>query len=310
VETVDEAKWKAAELKVGAVVTAAAALDTKRTAETTQFDELEGHGKLMVSGAQEQVLWAELYSAINQCLPREDLVEAEEAAAEQPDAARVMQRKELHIDSIEPQYVPDLAVWYAAAQTQEIYDPEQTTSPAPAPDEATGAEGTVTDGPSGGGWVIQISGYHYHNNQDARATEKGAYYVFEQLVKQLRRNEITLTNIEGEEETIPIGDLGIGYPMLLNPTTIIEVKVDDPNVGAESTGRSEGRMGMGAGMMEGVGGGRTPTGGGEKESEGLILRKFSFVIQLCWQPVTPAKRAEKKKADQEVQDLKKAENEV
>ncbi|NQT40184.1 MAG: type IV pilus assembly protein PilM, partial [Planctomycetes bacterium] len=38
VETVDEAKWKAAELKVGAVVTAAATLDTKRTAETTQFD--------------------------------------------------------------------------------------------------------------------------------------------------------------------------------------------------------------------------------------------------------------------------------
>ncbi len=74
-------------------------------------------------------------------------------------------------------------------------------------------------GPKGPGWIVRISGYHYHN---ADRTNQGAQYVRNTLIKKLRDGEVKLPSRDGGEETVKLKDLGITYPVLINPSKVYE----------------------------------------------------------------------------------------
>ena len=112
-------------------------------------------------------------------------------------------RNEIHVDSLDMEYVPDLAVWFTGVerdwyQTLAAAGPRDV--PAAVPAEAAGtsdaeqpgeapvadepAEPAAATGPTGPGWVVQIVGHHFHN-EDRHRPREGEQFVRETLVRSL-----------------------------------------------------------------------------------------------------------------------------
>ena len=91
--------------------------------------------------------------------------------------------------------------------------PRPCAAPAVNPAAANPAD-AASAGPKGPGWIVRISGYHYHN---ADRTNYGAEFVRNTLIKQLRDGEVTLPTRGGGEEKVKLKDLGITCPVLVNP---------------------------------------------------------------------------------------------
>ena len=159
-------------------------------------------------------------------------------------------------------------------------------------------------------WIIQLEGYHYHNGEQAD-TNQGAQYVRNTLVRNLQEREIYLPtgnkkdNEEGKQkmELVTMKELGISYPVLINPGGIYEVQEIDRDadtdevaaIGARPAGR--GGMEMEGGIVgPGVGAARM---GGTQNAKMIKLRRFDFKVQFCWHPTPPTVRHEKKKKQEE-----------
>ena len=209
-------------------------------------------------------------------------------------------REEIIIDSLDMEFFPDLSPWFAgvqgdwrltlaAAQADEAGRPNSETSAAPpaegdaadpAADSAAvaegdpAAEGAGGGGPSGPGWVVEISGHHFHNER-RHSPREGAQFVRTTLVRGLLGHGDPVTTTAGprQGEQLQVKDLGISFPVIVAEEPIKRVAIDG---------------GMEGGGMEGGGfggrGGRSPETG---EPEPVELRQYSFVLQFVWQPTVP-----------------------
>ncbi len=171
-------------------------------------------------------------------------------------------------------------------------------------------------------WIIQLEGYHYHNGEKA-SVDQGAQYVRDTLIRNLQEMEVYLptgNKEDGEEgkqktELVTMQELGISYPVLINPGGIIEVQVVDRDAEADASegaaagarprgaGMGGGEMGMGGPGMGGAGMGGPGMGGagmgGMQNRKMIKLRRFDFKVQFCWHPTPPTVRHEKKKKQEE-----------
>jgi hypothetical protein len=112
------------------------------------------------------------------------------------------------------------------------------------PDEITG--------PSGPGWVIELAGYHFYNDDPMTS---GGQHVRDTLLKNLREQTIELpTSPGGPKEEFTMEELGIGYGIVA-----IETRIDNnhrvPNPYYEPPAAGPG------GMAPGVGPGLGPDSG-------------------------------------------------
>lgn len=156
-------------------------------------------------------------------------------------------------------------------------------------------------GPTGPGYVIRLTGYHYHNSETAQINQ-GAEYVRNTLIKNLETGPFFVNG-----EWLTPKELGIGFPCLINPGKIKVVRVTDPNVRPSTLAPGAGTMGP-TGIPTGslIPGGSTGTLGtgapgtpGTMTIPGVIeLRRFDFVVEFVWQPKT---ESERKKAREEAQ---------
>ena len=186
-----------------------------------------------------------------------------------------------------------------------------TPSPGPTPAATPGSTpgGTTpgaSQGPTGPGWIVQVTGYHDHNPKNPNLPQ-GAVYVEDTLIANLERTKILLPtgnkkkNAKGDEtdedelDFVSMKELGITCPVLIDPPSVHEEEIQDWSVPAAAG--PAGPPGMAArGIM-----GQGPRGPGDKaenEVKTVKVRRFHFVVQFCWQPVLPSERA-KKKADKE-----------
>ena len=216
---------------------------------------------------------------------------------------------ELHVDSLDCQYFEDLSTWFEpieedwrstiAAAELGILDKEESSEAEPS--EADSAEEstpeTSVDGnesmdtiadefdeemepesPSGAGWVIQIIGHHFHN-EDYHAPFEGRTYLRTTLIESLlgERGEIVTVSAGpmAGEKVLP-KEIGIGFPAIIESNPIEDFWV---STAVDSIG--DGGMGMGPS--------RSPTRGvgGESLEDGMELKKYRFVIQFVWKPKTP-----------------------
>ena len=162
---------------------------------------------------------------------------------------------ELHIESFDCQFFEDLSTWFepieedwrstiAAAEFDSDDEEEQASTPDPSdedeaeqPNSETGSEsnGGMDDvayepeeeenepqSPTGKGWVIQIVGHHFHN-EDYHAPFEGRTYLRTTFIESLlgERGEI-VTVAAGPmagEKVLP-KDIGIGFPAIIESNPI------------------------------------------------------------------------------------------
>jgi len=185
-------------------------------------------------------------------------------------------RNELHIESLDMQYFPDLATWFAAAkrqweETHSVGGTAATPPPASAP-PAEGAEPPPAEaapaqvGPKGPGWVVQITGHHFHN-EDRHKPEEGEQFLRSSLVQALLGNgdEVLVSAGPWGGRRVPVTELGIGYPIIMESPKVQKVQIQRAKPTATATG-----------------GPAAPA-----DAETIELKRYDFTLQFAWQPTTP-----------------------
>ena len=221
-------------------------------------------------------------------------------------------RREIHVFSLDMQYFPDLSVWFqgvkdeweqtkraaglnaepAATEPGDLASPEEDNG---LPQDAAAEQAPVDpglgleddggspqpDGPSGPGWVVQLVGYHYHN-EDRHKPLEGEQFVREEFLNKMLDEETRLpvsagplvadAEVAGQPATVSVAELGIGYPVIVERTPVRTVRV--------STARAaEGDSG---GLP-----GRAPADLDEEQEQSIELRRYAFTLQFTWQPTVP-----------------------
>ncbi len=251
-----------------------------------QLRDTESWQRYLIEAHDRRFQALDLMRTIQALLPRD----AEGVTVENP-----ADREEIILDSLDMEFFPDLATWFAGVQgdwqlTQAAAGGDDAggaaTGPAgetpageaggdpaavdPAAVPVDGAE-PVAGGPVGPGWVVEITGHHFHNER-RHSPREGAQFVRQTLIRGLLglNEEATLATAAGpaQGKDLSVKDLGIGFPVIVDEEPIKPVAIDG---GAEGGG-FEGRPRPGS-----------PTG----LDEPVTLRQYSFVLQFVWQPTVP-----------------------
>ncbi len=241
------------------------------------------HSLLKVQDRRFQTL--DMLRAVESLLPQDEAGEVPENPAD---------RREIHVESIDCQYFPDLATWFAGVKKQwHETHPVSPAAAAPA-DAAAAPEGeapppaadapaepaaegqpaaAAVDGPKGPGWVIQIVGHHYHN-EDRHKPDEGEQFVRSTLVKNLlgEADPVLVSAGPLAGQRVPPADIGIGYPVIVESSPIRPEQV--PRL------RPTGGSGDAAAPGQ-PGGPAVPM---------VELNRYNFTLQFAWQPVVPGKK--------------------
>ncbi|MCY2984542.1 MAG: pilus assembly protein PilM [Planctomycetota bacterium] len=224
-------------------------------------------------GAKKRVMVLELHKAIEASLNRDPTL-ANKTAVELP----YPKRKDFHITRVEQKFETDLTRWFSA-QLLESYKAGVATRRQLL---KAANEGEEVPDPSplvGGGWVVELKGYHYFNGSTG---EEGEAHVLKYLVEFLEKGGVELPDDEGSKQVMmSMTGLGIRLPVVIqsnidgnyrvsNPAHLkrmIELGMAQPMASGSteggtsssaSTSSSKGKggsMGMGMGMgMSGPGG--------------------------------------------------------
>jgi type IV pilus assembly protein PilM len=281
---VDANTWKSAQDQAKSLKTTADNFSTADTTARGKFVESDQTGKHLVGNAEGRIRWLDLLAAINACLPTGEDPKPNIASKDKETALAedIMRRRELHVTNLDTQQVDDPAGWIASVKAKEE-KPAGSDAAAASADNSSAAPGASgTKRPT---WLVQISGYHFHNSRNADRDNQGAQYVRNTLLKALAQNEVKLPAVDGNGgEVVSMADLGISCPVIVNIGNIDDWPISDPN--AESASAA----GAGPGMMGG------PGGDGAAAPKMIPLRRYEFVVQFCWRPTTPLERREIKKA--------------
>ena len=247
-----------------------------------EFEQINNIGEGLVGNVDGRLLWPEMLTALNQCLPSDP-------EGQRPDD--VAQRNEIHITSLDCQWFPELSNWFNSGIGEKIKKAKSAMQGPPAvaavPADAVGdgvagapagapmpdpgmppppAEPEMPDpGPNGSGWVIQLTGYHYHNKDP---NLQPVTFVRKTLIEDLRNEKVTIAVKDGNPSEIPIGELGITHPVIISPIgRPYSAQIPNP----------------------------------EKESRPLSVMKWDFIVQFAWKPTPLSKRIELKRRQQEQQ---------
>ncbi|MFZ5831176.1 MAG: type IV pilus assembly protein PilM [Planctomycetota bacterium] len=291
--TVHERRWQSASEAADSFDGQANQLRADTEAATNSFKDIMQIGDHLVGNIEGRLVWLEMLRVLNECMPHdpEGKVPAEVAA-----------RNELHVTNLEVQHVDDLARWFLAVK--QWYEPTPGVAPPPS---ATGeGEGDSTAdgssngdpaasgdaGPSGPGWVVQLTGFHYHN-ENKPGNFVGAQYVQETLFRNLETEQFHLPAIGkareasegGEMELVSPRELGIKYPVLVNPGDLRPVELYPPGVEADPNLTGGAVAAPLAVPPTAAPGAAVPVVPIQK------VQRFDFVVQFAWQPVRPSQRA-------------------
>jgi type IV pilus assembly protein PilM len=232
-------------------------------------------------------LWPELLSAVAQCMPQDppdlklvaDLPNVPKDKLPETLTALIYQSQRIYIDQFECEYNSNIKDWIAEVKAGEgqstagaaATNAEPTPSPAPT-ESTTPAAASPSSSPDSEGWMIQLSGHHYHNLPANGAI--GAEYVKQTLLKSLQTATVTLPGPDGKPMKVSLKDLGIGDPVLLPGGHPQEDEVPLP-------GFSE-RKGA-------VGDAVPPT---------VTVSRFDFIIQFAWRETPLSVRLQRAKSPQ------------
>jgi len=230
-----------------------------------------------------------------------DMLRAVETLLPSDDPGKVPEnpadRNELHIERVDCQYFPDLATWFAGVKAkwdethpaEEQGEDEEDGAAAPAPPSAeegaptpVAGEGAppaappAVTGPTGPGWVVEMSGYHYHN-EDHHKPEESAQFVRSTIVKGLlgegRKVGVAAGPLAGQ--LVSPADVGIGFPVIVASSPVRPIRISQAGT---TTGGPAGPALPAARSTEATESGKTTD---------FMLKRYDFILQFCWQPTSP-----------------------
>jgi type IV pilus assembly protein PilM len=178
----------------------------------------------------------------------------------------------------------------AAADPNAAVDPNAAADPNSAADpNATGATGEATGGgPTGAGFVIELEGYHFHNEG---FRSRGEAFIRDTLIENLKSLTVTLpVHKDGGTVMVPftMKELGVDYPVVTFASALVTRTIGDS---------TQGGYGGNAIPMP-----TTTADGGAASGipQPITVRECQFRVQFCWKPTPTGKRLEAKaKADKQ-----------
>lgn len=211
-------------------------------------------------------------------------------------------------------------------------------------EESGGGEAAAPSSGDEGGdvWLVAVTGVHYHNGGNLK--RQGGQYVRDTLIKNMLEKKfklpppVVLQEFSDEEiaeaeegapprepasdaadtkqappspeteEDVTMADLGVFYPVLVDPGTIVRGRsITNPYAKKDASQTSgmevgEGMTGMEAGMETGE---ETapdaPKTAVLTDSDRIPVELFNFTVHFLWEPKTPAQREADRKAKEEAQ---------
>jgi type IV pilus assembly protein PilM len=306
---VRDEKWGEAESRASNTANQAQDYRTKAEEARKKFADTDEVGKHLVGNVEGRTLWLELLRTISDCLPPYNRAEQY--------SKPIPQREELHITNLECKKVADLSQWFARVkdfyrpaageEAAKAAAPAESAAPAPAaepsgeppeetlpePSEGQPAATPTQEGPTGPGWVVQLSGYHLHNFKGA-GEDLGAQFVRNTLINKLQ-NGVDDPKKDGKKLQPLPKEIGIRYPVLVDPGKPQPWEVVDPYALPESEAAAE-----------------SPAPGAARpaaRTAGPIeLQRFDFVVQFCWKETLQSERKRQKEQQQKEAEKKGAEN--
>lgn len=298
--------------------------------KVTEFDELATIRTNLRSNDDGRLLWLELLKAIDTALPKDPRPIGERELT----ADDVRNREELHIESMDCEFFPDVSIWYteveqaikeaagvvvaqetpaeapaedaegeAAGEAAAEVDPETAAEDAEAVGELAGdmADEFSDDGmggeaepvpPSGEGWIIQLTGYHYHNSDPENPGEfdredEAGKFVYRTLIENLKNGTVQLPSSKGEMKEYTMKELGISKPVMVSYFRPVTVTFDPNAATPEEASKSMSDYRASQDEMGGGWGGpaqRKPDGPTAPKPEHWKLKRYEFQVQFIWQP--------------------------
>jgi len=309
-------------------------MDSTYAELTSQYDTIVQTGKNLVSNVEGRLLWLEMLKALNSALPKDNRHTEERKET----AEDVTIRSELHITSMDCEFIPDASAWYDGVQPL-IAEAQRSTSRNAAADEAVPGEdpaagaaladgaapaeedvAAATDGqqppaeqaadpdafaddgdgaatdvaaPSGPAWIIQLTGYHFHNMFPGKPelvspNDEGKEFIEKTFCRDLINGSVKLP--DGPQNSlidVPIEKLGIRFPVVITENPIIPVDYLPEAVDGGSGTSRTGGMEM-AGMRGAAAAGETAMAGPKVWK----LRRYDFTIQFLWTQTPRSARQE------------------
>jgi len=263
-------------------------------------------GEEVSSTSERRLQWLEVLRTLNAAIPRNAYPDGKPPS---PKVLAFEDRDDIHITGIESKRFEDLSTWFAEDIARRYREEMRnwariTNSPVP--------EGLATDaGPTGPGWVFELTGYHYFNSAKRMGSE-GSNHVRKTLITNLLKQPVPLPDKDGNIIAFLPDELGLRYPLLLNDDKPQLVKIPNPDFDPETMGGPMG--GAMGGMMGGAafGGGDDAGRTGGKLPDGvepptLDVLRHDFIVQIVWQPNSITERMkvreEKAKAEAEAAEL-------
>lgn len=324
---VDGVPWSAAMTEVENVQSTSSRFDSEDAQEVSRLEELTALGRELSGNSDRRILWLEMIRAVNKALPQtpglapNQIPDPMELPISQRQELHIEYIETQYFDDLSTWFTETVKTKYLdelqRLEEQEGNSADPTATPddasaaadgpaAPAEDEYAddpyaddeyaddeyaddaAADGEGGLGPSGPGWVIEMKGYHYFNDD---IQTWGGTHVRDTFLKNLREQTVTLPKGPGEgDETFTMEELGIGFGILAQETPIVDAQV--PNPYYEPPPRAEApEMGPdGMTPLAPAAAAETPAATPEEEepSEPLAppfysVRKYSFIVQFCWQ---------------------------
>ncbi len=262
---------------------------------------LDTVGDEVSSNAERRLQWLEILRVLNDAIPRAEYADGKPPS---PKELPFEDREDIHITSIESKRMEDVSEWFSEKVAQRYREEMRNWARItrnPVPEDLAGDAG-----PSGPGWVFELTGYHYYNSPKRMGVE-GSNHVRRTLITNLLEKPVPLPDLSGEIIPFTPDEMGLSYPLLLNDEKPRTVKIPNPDFDPALARPRGGGGGIGSpgGTATGTGRGRAAADDDEKpgESPTLEVLRHDFIVQVVWQPNSLTERLEireeKRKAAEE-----------
>ncbi|WP_372718264.1 type IV pilus assembly protein PilM [Novipirellula sp.] len=263
--------------------------DQKLDAKLTFLNAL---GKEVSGNSERRLVWLEMLRVINGMIPREEYPNG--VMPEPKNRKPFDERKAIHITQVETKHFEDLATWYTE-DVKKRYKEELLSIRKNTGREVDLEELNALPGPTGPGWVIQLTGYHYYNSPK-RMGHEGSNHVRNLLTTNFLDKSFKLPDEEGNLIEFTPQEYGLSYPILLRDDKPTQIQVPNPRYDQEEVFKAQ----------TAIAERNFPEGKTLDDLEEIINRpptltvlRLDFDFQVLWQPTMLSDRIEAKRLAEE-----------